>query len=121
LDEVRIGADKMTKWIVSGLALFIGLISLIHLLTSFGEAWARPHRVGKIPASTLGCGVCHINPNGGGPRNSFGEDYAKIAISAGDKYTDELGARDSDGDGYTNDQEFSTGAHPGDAASKPSK
>jgi hypothetical protein len=111
----------MKKLIVSGLALSLEFVSLIHLLTSFGEVWARPYRMAKIPKTELGCAACHVNPAGGGARNSFGEDYAKIAISAGDKYTDDLGARDSDGDGYTNNQEFSTGAHPGGAGSKPSK
>jgi hypothetical protein len=60
-----------------------------------------------------------MNPKGGGPRNLFGQDYERAMKSAGDKYTAELGAKDSDGDGASNDQEFKAGKNPGDAGSKP--
>jgi len=100
--------------------LFVLSMSTASLLW-FGDAWARPYRMGKIPASRLGCGACHVNPNGGGPRNSFGDDYAVVGLKAGDTYTDALSAKDSDGDGYTNAQEFEAGSHPGDPNSKPVK
>jgi hypothetical protein len=87
----------------------------------FSTASSRPFRMGRIPdkGKGFGCGTCHINPGGGGARNSFGSDYAKIAIKAGDKYTADLGKTDSDGDGFNNDREFEAGTHPGDAKSKP--
>lgn len=83
----------------------------------------RPFRMAKIPpkGKVFGCAVCHINPKGGGPRNLFGEDYEKFALSAGDKYTKALGERDSDGDGFSNDAEFKAGTHPGDPNSAPKK
>ncbi len=82
---------------------------------------ARPFRLGKLPdkGKNFGCATCHVNPNGGGRRDSFGKDYGRIAIGAGDKYTEALGALDSDGDGSTNDQEFAAGTDPGDPQSKP--
>jgi len=82
---------------------------------------SRPFRVGRLPdkGKNFGCGTCHTNPSGGGRRNSFGSDYQKIAMKAGDKYTDDLGKLDSDGDGFTNDQEFTASKNPGDSESKP--
>lgn len=115
---MKASTGKGKRWIGS---MWVGLFGVIVSLTTLGDAWARPYRMGKIPQTILGCGVCHVNPNGGGARNSLGQDYEKMALSAGDTYTEALGARDSDGDGYTNDQEFAAGTHPGDPASQPKK
>ena len=103
------------------LSIFLGLIVPFAPPLALDKGWARPYRVGKTPASKLSCGVCHVNPAGGGPRNSFGEDYAVMGMRAGDRYTDELAAKDSDGDGYTNDQEFAAGTHPGNLNSRPTE
>jgi len=107
-----------------GIRVMIGcMISGLLLLTTVPVASARPFRMGNIPdkGSNFGCGTCHVNPAGGGSRNPFGADYEKIGIKAGDKYTPELGAMDSDKDGFTNDQEFAGGSHPGDPKTKPNK
>ena len=71
----------------------------------------------------FGCGTCHVNPAGGGPRNKFGQDFERIGIPAGDKYTDELAKLDSDEDGFTNQEEFDAKppTRPGDANSHPEK
>ena len=47
-------------------------------------------------------GVGHVNPAGGGVRNQFGMDF----FNAGKKWTPELCAKDSDGDGLTNGKEL---------------
>ena len=96
-------------------------MSLTLSFTLFSAVSARPFRMGRIPdkGKGFGCGTCHINPGGGGARNSFGYDYEKIAIKAGEKYTGTLGKTDSDGDGFDNDREFESGTHPGDAKSRP--
>jgi len=81
----------------------------------------RSFRVGRLPdkGKNFGCGTCHVNPRGGGKRNPFGQDYQKIGMKAKDRYTDDLGKLDSDGDVFTNDQEFAANTHPGDPESKP--
>jgi len=96
-------------------------LSIACFITLSSAATARPFRMGKIPDKVkgFGCGTCHIKPGGGGTRNSFGSDYEKIAIKAGEKYTGALGKTDSDGDRFDNDREFKAGTHPGDAKSKP--
>jgi hypothetical protein len=104
--------------ILYALAIVIGVTFSLGL---FSTALSRPFRMGRIPdkGKGFGCGTCHINPGGGGARNSFGSDYEKIAIKAGEQYTEELGKTDSDGDGFDNDREFESGTHPGDPKSKP--
>lgn len=101
--------------------LLILSISTALALTIVSLALGRPHRSGKLPdkGKNFGCGTCHTNPRGSGPRNPFGQDYERIGMNAGDKYTPELGKLDSDKDGSTNDQEFASNTNPGDSKSKP--
>ena len=78
-----------------------------------------PDRLGIAPRD-WGCITCHYAPFGGGDRNPFGQDYEDYGIPAGEEYTEELGELDSDGDGFTNDEEFAAGTQPGNHRSKPS-
>jgi len=96
-------------------------IALVTFWAYMGEA--RPFRLGVLPdkGQTFGCGTCHMDPKGGGARTPFGEDYARIGIMAKEKYTQALGDLDSDGDTFSNDQEFAAQTHPGLATSKPEK
>lgn len=91
------------------------------VLTVISVVLARPFRLGRLPdkGKGFGCGTCHLNRRGGGKRNPFGEDYEKVAMKAGDKYTEKLGKLDSDADGFANDQEFAANTNPGDSESKP--
>ncbi|MCX5879982.1 MAG: hypothetical protein NTY44_12830 [Deltaproteobacteria bacterium] len=114
-------SEKFKRGLIA--CLIMGFFVAVVPLMDQSPAQAKPFRMGVLPdkGAKFGCGTCHVNPAGGGPRNSFGQDYEKVGIKAGDKYTQELGAIDSDKDGATNDQEFSAGTHPGDPASKPAR
>ncbi|HHJ15789.1 MAG TPA: PKD domain-containing protein, partial [Gammaproteobacteria bacterium] len=50
------------------------------------------------------CGQCHYDFNGGGLRTPYGEDYRNNNYAAAN-----IGQLDSDGDGFTNDQEAAAG------------
>jgi hypothetical protein len=106
---------KYTKYLVL-------LISTLLLLAPF-LAIGRLFRMDLLPdkGRNFSCGTCHVNAAGGGARNPFGKDWEAIAIPRGDKYVPDIANRDSDGDGFTNDQEFNAGKHPGDPNSKPDK
>jgi Secretion system C-terminal sorting domain len=65
----------------------------------------RSFRPGKIPHGFKNnCATCHINPNGGGARNSFGLDVQSRVTPNGQQnfWDSELAALDSDGDGFSN-------------------
>lgn len=67
-------------------------------------------------AATLGqnCTLCHAIPEGGGPPNPYGADYAAFGYSFSD-----IEQLDSDNDGYTNIQEIQALTYPGDPTSHP--
>lgn len=115
----------MTEKAKNRLVTFLITAALIAgiTLTDLGPAQAKPFRMGLLPdkGAKFGCGTCHVNPAGGGARNSFGQDYEKVGMKAGEKYTQDLGVLDSDKDSAANDEEFKAGTHPGDPASKPAR
>ena len=106
----------VAKYGLSGILILTVLVVL-----PVSGASARPFRMGFLPdkGEKFACSTCHLRREGGGARNAFGKSWEKIALKAGDRYTDKLGALDSDGDGFTNDQEFSAHTRPGDPNSKP--
>lgn len=69
---------------------------------------AYPDSVGTalsdLPSNASHCGLCHYNFNGGGPRNPYGAAIERTNFSAGAILG--LGSSDSDGDGFTNDEEI---------------
>jgi hypothetical protein len=113
------GNDKEEKMITIRRAIILFGATIFFLVMTSGVS-ARPFRLGKLPdkGDNFSCGTCHVNPNGGGARNPFGKDYAKVGMKAGDKYTKDLGEKDSDKDGISNDKEFEAGTNPGDSDSK---
>jgi len=109
------------RYFLSSLAALFLSAAMAFSLSFVSAASARPFRLGILPDQGKGftCATCHSDPRGGGKRNGFGEDYGRIGIKAGEKYTPDLGQVDSDGDGFTNDQEFAASTNPGDPKSKP--
>jgi cytochrome c peroxidase len=113
----RITIDKRSiRYILAVVICAVMVLAMISIVSG------RPFRIEKLPdkGRNFGCGTCHVNPRGGGKRNPFGKDYENIGIKAKENYTAELGKLDSDGDGFTNDQEFAANTNPGDPESKPS-
>ena len=98
------------------LALFITLVFVPGVNS-------RPFRLEKLPdkGKNWGCITCHNKPQGGGALNSFGSDYQALALPVGDVYTKALGKKDSDKDGFSNDEEFNAKppTKPWDSKSQP--
>jgi len=55
------------------------------------------------------CITCHITPSGMGGLNQYGADFNDFGYSVSS-----ISNIDSDGDGFTNGQEFESGTFPGD-------
>ncbi|HOI29456.1 MAG TPA: FlgD immunoglobulin-like domain containing protein [Melioribacteraceae bacterium] len=98
---------------------------------------SQSFRVSQIPNGGINsCSNCHFNPNGGGPRNSFGQTVESGFLNSQGNvvWGPSLANIDSDGDGFSNGVELQnpsgnwTGGpigdqgkvtNPGDPLSKP--
>lgn len=90
------------------LSLRVMLIALMTFLMS-DLCLAFSKRVNQLPnGATFGCANCHLNPNGGGARNPFGQAVANGFLdNNGDvTWNSSLAGLDSDSDGVTNGAEL---------------
>lgn len=100
------------------------LAVLVLVFIGWGQADARPARVGQLPnGSMIGCASCHVNPSGGGTLTAFGRDINNNYLTQPGRsgqvvWNAALAMRDSDGDGVSNGQEL--GDPDGDGTVDPS-
>ncbi len=86
-----------------------GVLLLLLLFLAVSTSWSRPKRPGQIPNGTINkCSNCHIDSNGGGPRNPFGQMVEASFLNAtGDViWGPDLAGLDADGDGVSNGLEL---------------
>ena len=85
---------------------------LVIVFIGWGQADARPARVGQLPnGSVIGCASCHVNPSGGGTLTAFGRDINNNYLVPSGRtgvvqWNAMLAMLDSDGDGVSNGQEL---------------
>jgi hypothetical protein len=87
------------------LPFIIFLFSFFSVTILISRSW----RPAQIPnGNKFSCATCHLDPNGGGPRNLFGQEVEKRVLpgSTQEFWSASLAAIDSDGDGKTNGQEL---------------
>lgn len=109
--------QRRNSRLVSGSMLFAGLLAALVAAesasafptyrTNFFAAYpeAVGTRLDNLPSRAGHCGVCHFSFSGGGPRNLFGQAVeATPSRSVSDILG--LGGLDSDGDGFTNEEEI---------------
>jgi len=104
------------KWenALFNLAMILLIAFTIGAFIASPSTKARPSYVKYLPTSLKNyCNVCHTAPSGG-PMNVFGDDYLRLGLDI--NATANL---DSDGDGFTNDEELAAGTFPGDPNSYP--
>ena len=83
------------------------ILAAIFILAVAETVQGRSFRVNQIPnGSVNSCSNCHINPGGGGTRNSFGQAVEAGLIGSNVDWGSALASLDSDGDGFTNGQEL---------------
>ncbi len=109
---MSLGAEGLTRGTLNSLVLLIVLVVTLSLLPV--SVSARPQDAKDIPLELKNyCVVCHTHASGG-PINVYGQDYFVNGnnVSA-------IALLDSDGDGFTNDEELVQGTFPGDSTSYP--
>jgi hypothetical protein len=91
------------------------LLIVISLAVMLPAIYGIPLYMQDLPQAFKGeCTTCHTSASGMGGLNRFGADFSNSGHSL-----DQIRNLDSDGDGYTNAQEFSEGTFPGDPRSYP--
>jgi len=117
--------------------LWVSLLGCVVLLgLSPGTAYALPQYFSVVKTTyavkaggiidAKNCGLCHVDPAGGGAVNPYGKDVKSFLKAAKTQTLTPAGLHsidslDSDGDGFANVDEYKADTLPGDATSHPNK
>jgi hypothetical protein len=107
-------------------SLMTALIAIPNMVLAFGSylsgAWNFNALYPKATSLQV-CALCHVNPGGGGTRNTYGLDFEAIRThqSATPQAFRAIETADSDGDTYTNLTEISGNTFPWSGTSTPAK
>ena len=102
---------KRTAIIVAAVIL---VSSATYVFARYGYYQLLTNTYKNIRGSRIDYCLCHLDKDGGGPRNPFGVDYANHNHNL-----KEIENRDSDNDGFTNIDEINNFTNPGDNADYP--
>jgi hypothetical protein len=108
--------SRITLTVSLILAITIGNFNIAYAVSSYTNSFNNFYGTsGTNKGSTLGsCITCHNQSNGNGGTNNYGRDYRNYAHSYAT-----IEQIDSDGDGFTNVEEITTGYFPGNSSSHP--
>src|SRR4030042_579532 len=89
--------------------IILSYIVLVVIAFSATVLVSRSFRVQKIPnGNKFACANCHVDPQGGGERNAFGQAVEQRVTPNGTQsfWDSQLASLDSDGDGFSNGAEL---------------
>lgn len=108
---------KRFTYVLLGVVMVLAGYGSAHAFGGYLDTFNTQYPVAQYPNvnNIKNCGLCHVDPNGGGSRNSYGTAFAN-----GHSYST-IDGLDSDGDGFTNHAEITNNppTYPGSASSHP--
>ncbi len=110
------------KYAIVGILFIAVVLTTIQAATAFSSYETDFHtRYGTSGTRLDTCGLCHVNPSGGGSRNSYGQAFENQPgfDSNRTQAFSNIEPLDSDGDGYSNIAEILARTFPGDQNDHP--
>ncbi|MCL4436828.1 MAG: Ig-like domain-containing protein [Thaumarchaeota archaeon] len=110
------------KYTIVGVLFITVLLTTIQVATAYSSYQTAFNTKYSTSGTRLdSCGLCHVNPAGGGPRNPYGQAFGNQSMHASNATQAFINIEhlDSDGDGYTNLAEILARTFPGNASDHP--